>query len=151
MCHGSDVDQECKGSDTVGGGNQGKRTRRPQIRVENQIELTTIRRHETTMEVTILKKTRTTRMTRIMGRVTQCQTYCTPRTVKTETGSQFLLHNISSEEDTFEGGWYSYCNMSSWRTCRVQKRQSPCQTMTLLEVSPSPQPEDQDSQSHPNP
>jgi len=39
--------------------------------------------------------------------------------VQTETGSQFLLHNIRSEEDTFEGGWYSYCNVSSSRTCRV--------------------------------
>ena len=41
--------------------------------------------------------------------------------VKTETGSHLLLHNISSETDTFEGGWYSYSNVSSWRTCRVQK------------------------------
>ena len=43
------------------------------------------------------------------------------RTVKTETGAQFLLHNISSDENTFEGGWNSFCNMSSWRTCRVSK------------------------------
>ncbi len=42
------------------------------------------------------------------------------RVVKTETGTHLLLHNISIEGDTFEGGWYSYCNVSSWRTCRVQ-------------------------------
>ena len=60
----------------------------------------------------------------------------------------FLLHNISSEEDTFEGGWYSYCNVSSWRTCRVKKdhhhvkwRHSGC-VPALLEVSPIPRPED---------
>ena len=35
------------------------------------IELTTFRRHETTMEVTKLQKTRTTRMTRSLGRVAQ--------------------------------------------------------------------------------
>ena len=35
------------------------------------IELTTFRRHETTMEVTMLKNSRRTRMTRSMGRVTQ--------------------------------------------------------------------------------
>ena len=39
--------------------------------------------------------------------------------VKTETGTLILLHNINSEEDTFEGGWCRYCNVSSWRTCRV--------------------------------
>jgi hypothetical protein len=36
--------------------------------------------------------------------------------VKTETGPRFLLHNIISEEDTFDRGWHRYCNVSSWRT-----------------------------------
>ncbi len=52
--------------------NQEKRPRRPRIRVGNLTVLTTFRRNETTMEVTILKKTRTTRMrmTRNIGRAT---------------------------------------------------------------------------------
>jgi hypothetical protein len=29
------------------------------------------------------------------------------RAVNMETGKHLLLHKISSEEDTFEGGWYS--------------------------------------------
>jgi hypothetical protein len=39
--------------------------------VGNLIELTTFRRNETTIEVTMMKKTRTMRMTRSMGRVAQ--------------------------------------------------------------------------------
>ena len=61
------VSQTCKG---VAEGEVVKRSRRPRIRMGNLIDLTTFRRNGTTMEVTILKKTRTTRMTRIMGRVT---------------------------------------------------------------------------------
>ena len=41
--------------------------------------------------------------------------------VKTETGSNLLFHNINSEEDTFEGGWYSdtswlFTPTSTWRS-----------------------------------
>ena len=60
------------------------------------------KRHETTMDVTMLKK-RTTTRTRSMGRVAQFG-----RAAKTETGAQLLLHNRSSEEDAFEGGWYTH-------------------------------------------
>jgi hypothetical protein len=57
---------------------------------------------------------------------------------KTETSVQLLLHNRYSEEDTFEGGWYSYCNVSSWRTCRVQKDHDHVKGCdpALLEVTP---------------
>jgi hypothetical protein len=66
----------------------------------NLIELATFRRNETTMEVTILKKTRTTRMTRIhMGRVAQIRVY-------SENGDRSVVstqsHNMNSGEDTFK-------------------------------------------------
>ena len=64
--------------------NQEIRPRQPRIRLRNLIEVTTFRRNETTIEVTMLKK----------------------------TVLHLLLHNMTSEEDTFEGGWYSYCNVS---------------------------------------
>ncbi len=100
---------------------QGKRTR-----VGNLIQLTTLRRNETTMEVTrrywrLEDEDNEDDEEHRLHVIRDPGSRSVGSAVKTETGAKRLLHNISSEEDTFEGGWYSYCNVSSWRTCRVQK------------------------------
>jgi hypothetical protein len=73
-----------------------------------------------------------------------------------------VVYGGLTEEDDFEEvvlfskkSSSSHCNVSSWRTCGVQKdhhhakrRHSGC-APALREMSPRPQPEDQDSKSHP--
>ncbi len=65
-----------------------------------------------------MKQTRMTRMTKsiMMGKWWgwSCST-CSQNGDKTE----LLLHNINSEEDTFEAGWYT--TITILRTCRVEK------------------------------
>ena len=45
-------------------------------------------------------------------------------TTQTETGSQFLLHNSTSEEDRVKGGRYPDCNVSSRWVCALQQHHS---------------------------
>ena len=60
-------------------------------------------------------------------------------TDQTETGSQFLLHNRSSEEDAVQGGRWPHCNVSSRRSCTMQQHRMTRQHLAVPATSASPE------------